>query len=515
MTTIIFTFFLAFLASFFLTPFVGKVATRFNIVDEPSERKVHTRPIPRIGGVALFLSFFFPLGLLVFNLKMFAQFVDSDFRLLFFVIGAVLIFLLGLWDDIRRLPSSVKFAGQIMVAIFVYYGGIKIQIISVPFIQSFDFGIFALPSTVFWFVLVINAINLADGLDGLAAGISLFVSLTMLVICLTNDHIQEALGFAALGGSLIAFLRYNFNPASIFMGDSGSYFLGYVLAALSILGSIKGQVATAMVIPVIALGIPLIDTMWAPIRRFFLGKKMFRPDSSHLHHTLMKLGYSHRRAVLLMYACTIVLGISSIILIHSKDETAALVLLVVGSGVIFLGRSVGLKFFVGPGKIGGWLREVSDVTGITHERRSFLNHQMNIVNSNSMEELWKTVCLALEYLEIDMAELVIYDRSCPLESSDKDNIKAHEKPCLVDATYSWHRQGLVESAWFNKKGLFKLEMPLLQEEPPLLNGILILLKDIQQRNAGYYMLTRIEHLRRSINSTLEKIKSRDKSLPPI
>lgn len=507
MTTIIFTFFLAFIASFFLTPFIGKLARRYNIVDMPSERKIHTVPIPRIGGVALFLSFFFPLILLVFNKRMFAQFVESDFRVFFFVIGAVLIFGLGLWDDLRRLPSSIKFAGQILVGVFVYFGGISIQVISVPFIHSFDFGIFSLPVTVFWFVLVINAMNLADGLDGLAAGIGLFVSLTMLVICLTTGHIQEALGFAALGGSLIAFLRYNFNPASIFMGDCGSYFLGYVLVALSILGSLKGQVATAMIIPVIALGVPLIDTLVAPIRRFVLGKKMFMPDSGHLHHNLVKLGYTQRRAVLIIYACTVLFGLSAIIMIHSQDETAALVLLVVGSGVIMLGRYVGIRLFVGHGKIGGWLREVSDVAGISHERRSFLNHQVAITNSITLDELWKTICGALEALEIDMAELIVYRNGCAFNSEEAPQKLARKNPCQVETTKTWQRHEYIDDSWLYREGLFKLELPLLKNDQtqPQLCGILILIKDIQQKNAGFYMLTRIEHLRRAINSALEKI----------
>jgi UDP-GlcNAc:undecaprenyl-phosphate GlcNAc-1-phosphate transferase len=369
-------------------------------------------------------------------------------------------------------------------------------------------GFFSLPVTVFWFVLVINAMNLADGLDGLAAGIGLFVSLTMLVICLINSNILEALGFAALAGSLIAFLRYNFNPASIFMGDSGSYFLGYVLAGLSILGSLKGQVATAMIIPIIALGIPLIDTMWAPIRRFALGQKMFQPDSGHLHHKLISLGYSQRRAVLLMYGCCIVLGISAIVLIHSKDETAALVLLVVGSGVIFLGRYVGLRLFVEPGTIGGWLREVSDVTGMTHERRSFLNHQVAVSRSNSEEELWQAICNALEALEIDMAQLILYSGSCSFRLEETQRNAAPDNRCQVETTRTWQRHEDVNDTWLYREGLFKLELPLLNEDqkPSRLYGTLIIVKDIQQQNSGYYMLTRIEHLRRVINSALKRIQ---------
>ena len=511
MINIIFTFFMAFLASFFLTPFVGKVARRYNIVDVPTERKIHTHPIPRIGGVALLLSFFFPLVILSFNKLIFTELVASDLRVYFFVTGAVLIFGLGLWDDLHRLPSSIKFSGQILVAIFVYFGGINIHVISVPFAHSINLGMFSLPVTVFWFVLVINAMNLADGLDGLAAGISLFVSLTMLAICLTNGHVLEALGFAALGGSLVAFLRYNFNPASIFMGDCGSYFLGYVLAALSILDSIKGQVATAMIIPIIALGIPLVDTMWAPIRRFLLGKEMFKPDSGHLHYTLIKLGYTQRRAVLILYACTVFLGFSAIILVHSQNETAALILLVVATGAILLGRRVGLKLLVEPSRIAGWLREVSDVTGMTHERRSFLNCQIAISSSNTIEELWGAICKALESLQIDMAELVIFRNGYEFRMGENPQNQALISQCHVDTTHAWHRHEYIDESWLCGAGLFKLELPLMKDgQSSHLYGTLILLKDIQKQSASHYMLTRIEHLRRTINATIEKINHQNK-----
>ncbi len=503
MTTIIFTFFLAFLASFFLTPFVGKVAHRLDIVDRPSERKVHTTPIPRIGGVAIFLAFFFPLALLFFNERMFDQLVGADFRVWYYVLGAVLIFALGLWDDICRLPPSVKFAGQVLVASLVYYGGIRIQIVSLPFFNAVDLGILSLPVTVFWFVLVINAMNLADGLDGLAAGISLFVSLTMLVICLTNGHTLEALGFAALSGSLFAFLRYNFNPASIFMGDCGSYFLGYTLAALSILGSIKGQVATAMLIPVIALGIPLIDTLWAPLRRFILGRGMFSPDTGHLHHRLVRLGYSHRRAVLFIYACTVALGFVAIIMIHTKDETAALILLVVGTGVILLGRYVGLKPFLSSARLNHWLHDVSDATGLTRERRSFLNNQVAIAEAGTLDKLWQTIVAALETLEIDMAEFVVYKTGAVrhLDCPAPEGGPLRE----VAATYTWTRHDHLDETWLCREGLFKLELPLVNGDK-LLYGTLILIKDIQRQNAGYYMLNRIEHLRRAINTTLATLQ---------
>lgn len=507
MTSIIFIFFLALLASFFLTPFVGKVARRFNIVDQPSERKVHTVPIPRIGGVALFFAFFFSLVLFSFNKLMLRDLIGHEQRVPVFILGAVLIFALGLWDDLRRLPSTAKFAGQIGVAILLYFGGFQIHAVSLPFVSALQLGAFSLPVTIFWFVLVINAINLIDGLDGLAAGVTLFVSITMMITCLANKRLLEALCFASLSGTLLGFLRYNFSPASIFMGDSGSYFLGYVLASLSLLGSIKGQFATAMLIPIIALGIPLIDTLWAPIRRFALGRRMFQPDSGHLHHQLLRLGYTQRRAVLILYAFTIVLGFVSIVLVHAKDEAAALVLLVVGSGAIFAGRFIGLKMFAGPGRVGNWLQEVSDASRLTHERRSFINHQLAVSGAASLDELWASLCLAFEALDMDEAELVLF--SPPLQSQPAPGKESGGKPGenrTSSVSYTWKKQDQSFS-WLNGRGLMKVEQPLLLQKEMNIRcyGSLILSKDLRGQSTSHFMLTRIEHLRRAAITALEHI----------
>ncbi|MCI5208355.1 MAG: undecaprenyl/decaprenyl-phosphate alpha-N-acetylglucosaminyl 1-phosphate transferase, partial [Candidatus Electrothrix sp. ATG2] len=276
MVTLLFVFVAACLTALVLTPVVRRLALAFDLTDKPTARKMHNRKIPRIGGIVLFSSFFLPFLLLfVFRTNsLVEQNFFADTGILSFVTGAVLIFVLGLVDDIRELSFSFKIFGQLLVAVLIYHCGIRITAVTTPFGPDFAIGYLALPVTVFWFLLVINAINLIDGLDGLAAGICLFVSLSMLFVCIVNGRFSTALTFAALAGALLGFLRYNFHPASIFMGDSGSYFLGYCLAALSIGGSVKGQVATAMLIPVIALGVPLIDTLWAPLRRFINGQSI-------------------------------------------------------------------------------------------------------------------------------------------------------------------------------------------------------------------------------------------------
>ena len=338
MVIVLFIFVTASLASLVLTPVIRHLALHFDLTDKPSARKIHSERIPRLGGVALFTSFFLPfLFLLLFSrYNSTAQTFFADSTHLCFATGALLIFLLGLLDDIRELYFLLKVIGQLLISVFVYYCGFKITVITTPFGTDIATGFFSLPLTIFWFLLVINAINLIDGLDGLAAGICLFVSLSMLFVCMVSGRITAALAFAALAGSLIGFLRYNFHPASIFMGDSGSYFLGYCLAALSIGGTIKGQVATALLIPIIALGVPLMDTLWAPVRRFINGQALFQPDNKHIHHRLVKLGLTHRRAVLTLYFLTVLLGISSMLLVHAQNESSALIIFVLGIGLIGL-----------------------------------------------------------------------------------------------------------------------------------------------------------------------------------
>ena len=497
MTTILLTFIAAFLFSLVFTPVVKKAALHYKFVDKPSERKIHQTSVPRIGSVALFLAFLFPFCLFFVFRTLAAEQVLSDPRLMGFLVGACVVFVVGLTDDIHGLSPITKFAGQLVAALVAYHFGFQIDAVTFPFSGSISMGEFSLPVTVFWFVLVINAINLVDGLDGLAAGICLFVSLAMLFVCSASNRIVEALAFASLAGTLIGFLRYNFNPASIFMGDSGSYFLGYTLAALSVAGSIKGQVATAMLIPVIALGVPLIDTLWAPLRRFVVGQKIFQPDRKHLHHRLVSLGYTQRRAVLVIYVFTIILGIVAIALVHAQNDTAALILIVLGIGVIFITSYLGVSdFFTMRGML-SWARDLSDEAGISHDRRSFLNHQLKIATAPDLDSLWAAVCESLVTLEFDCAEFSYFIEQSPdITGVTKQN-------------FEWHRRGDCDGKILTQRCLLKIELPLhFVEEDPCCNfGTLLLIKDMRHELASHYTLKRVEHLRRSMVASLMKITS--------
>ncbi len=266
--------------------------------------------------------------------------------------------------------------------------------------------------TVFWFLLFINAVNLIDGLDGLAAGVGFFTSLVMVILGVMQANYLVALEFAALGGTLLGFLRYNFNPASIFMGDGGQLFHrlrdrccldpgidqkpGRGYAAHSLIGSWGAGLRHNPV----------------SIRRWIRGRQMFRPDKRHIHHRLMEMGLSSRNAVLFIYGVSCVLCVAAILLVNLRNEMAGLLLIVLGVGAIVVVRKLGYLEYFAIDKVSGWLRDMSDVAGLSRDRRSFLNLQIDIEKANSLDDLWITVCLALELLHFDRAELRL--NQCPI-----------------------------------------------------------------------------------------------------
>ncbi|MCI5179664.1 MAG: undecaprenyl/decaprenyl-phosphate alpha-N-acetylglucosaminyl 1-phosphate transferase [Candidatus Electrothrix sp. AW3_4] len=508
MVTVLFIFIVASLASLTLTPVVRQLALHFDLTDKPSARKMHSGKIPRIGGVALFGSFFLPF-LLLFLFNQYSPVTEdffSDNSPFCFVTGALLIFLLGLLDDIRELSFLLKIFGQLLIALFIYCCGFQITAVTTPFGADFAIGFFSLPLTIFWFLLVINAINFIDGLDGLAAGICLFVSLAMLFVCLVNGQLTSALAFAALAGALLGFLRYNFYPASIFMGDSGSYFLGYCLAILSIGGTIKGQVATALLIPVIALGIPLMDTLWAPLRRFMNGQSIFQADNKHIHHRLVRLGLTHRRAVLALYCLTVLLGIASMFLVHTQNQSAALIIFVLGIGFIGLLHYLSDSSLFSVENIASWARDLTDESGISLQRRLFFQHQRKISAAADPEQLWEAVCASLEILAFDYAEFQY------IEQNEAGPAKSSQRT-LSTFTFSWRGvqqgeggTGTARPA-LSHASVLRIELPLHQltdNGTAMHFGSLLLVKDMSHTVTEPYLLKRVEQLRRSMIAALEK-----------
>lgn len=284
--------------TYLFTPAVRLMVIKLGVLKHPGERGVHQEPVPHLGGIALVIGVLGAIALLA----------PHTAAMTGIVWGGLLIALLGLVDDLRGLPAWAKFLGQVAVAIFATRHGITIQAITNPFGGLVGTGWAAGPLTVFWLVAVMNTVNLIDGLDGLAAGLSGIAALTLLTVALRQGEPAVALLAAAVGGSAFAFLRYNFNPAKIFMGDTGSLFLGFLLGSVSVIGMLKDATAMAMAVPILALGIPIFDTGFAIVRRLANHRPIGEADRGHLHHRLLDLGLSQRQAVLLLYGVSLFLG---------------------------------------------------------------------------------------------------------------------------------------------------------------------------------------------------------------
>lgn len=293
---------LCFIASILITPFVKKLAVKIGATDKPNQRKVHQKLMPRLGGLAIYLSFV--IGVLVF-------FPDSDYTWPL-LIGSTIIIITGVLDDMKELSPKLKIAGQLAAASVVVYGGVEVTYVNLPFFGELEFGFLSIPITILWIVGITNAINLIDGLDGLAAGVSSIALLTVAGMAITmGNTFVVMIGFITLGSTL-GFLLYNFFPAKIFMGDTGALFLGFMISVLSLLG-FKNVTLFSFVIPVIILGVPISDTIFAIVRRYVQRKPFSAPDKSHLHHCLLRLGYSHPETVLMIYAMAALFSLAAVI----------------------------------------------------------------------------------------------------------------------------------------------------------------------------------------------------------
>ncbi|MEN2767366.1 glycosyltransferase family 4 protein [Ornithinibacillus xuwenensis] len=289
--------------SLIMTPLLIKLNKRLNITDKPDQRKVHKEPIPTMGGLAIFISFL--AGLLILN-------PTSDYHLAI-IMGAFIIIVLGIMDDMYNLSPRIKFMAQIAVAVMVvFWGGLQVEFINLPFGGQVEFGVLSSLITIFWIVGVTNAINLIDGLDGLAAGISSIALGTIAVMAIIMGEVYVGTMALILLFSTLGFLRYNFYPAKIFMGDTGALFLGYMIAVLSLLG-FKNITFISIIIPIFILGVPISDTLIAMVRRYINKQPISSPDSSHMHHRLISVGFTHKQTVLFMYALSSMFSLAAIL----------------------------------------------------------------------------------------------------------------------------------------------------------------------------------------------------------
>ncbi len=311
------TFLVAFLVTYFATPVVKIFASRIRAVDIPNDRKVHILPVPRLGGLAIYIGFLAAVLAALFLAEATGIKIGRQV-ILGILLGGTLLTLVGMRDDIKNLRPTTKLAWQIAAALLVIFFGIEISFISNPFDGIWPIGIFAVPLTLIWVVGITNAINLIDGLDGLAAGVTAISSLALFFVALRTHQIGAAVLMLALVGATLGFLRYNFFPASVFLGDSGSMFLGFVLATSSVIGVLKTTLVVALVVPVIILGVPIFDTLFAIGRRLKAGKHPFEADDRHIHHMLLRAGFNKREAVLAIYIACFLLSIIAVAMALQK-----------------------------------------------------------------------------------------------------------------------------------------------------------------------------------------------------
>ena len=325
--TSLFAFITALAIAFASTPAVKMLAIKIKAVDVPKDnRRMHKTPIPRMGGLAIFAGFlissllFIPLG--------------KEFRAI--LLGALLLVVLGIIDDVVALKAQVKFLGQIVAALIPVLSGVTIHGFANPFNSSYtNLGVLSIPITVLWIVGITNAVNFIDGLDGLACGVSAIATVTMFIIAVLFGETYIAFTMAALAGACLGFLPFNMNPAKIFMGDTGSMFLGYILATTSIQGLFKFYAMISFAVPFIILGLPIFDTGFAIVRRILKGQSPLQADRGHVHHRLIDLGFDQKQSVAILYAFSALMGLTAVLLARTNE-----------SKLIFLAIAVLVCFFL-------------------------------------------------------------------------------------------------------------------------------------------------------------------------
>lgn len=332
MQSYILAFIAAVAVAYFATPHVKEFAIKAGAMDTPDERKVHIKPIPRMGGLAIYFGI---IAAVFISMKI-------NHQILGILLGGTVMLAVGIVDDLKQLSAKIKLLGQICAALVLVAFDVRIEWLTNPFGPMIYLDYFSIPLTVLWVVAVTNTVNLIDGLDGLAAGVSSIASITILFVALQQNLWLVALLTAAIAGSALGFLFHNFNPAKIFMGDTGSLFLGYMLSAVSVMGAVKGAATIALFVPIVALGLPIMDTAFAIIRRYHNGVPIFRPDKGHLHHRLLAMGLSQKQVVLSMYVISGLLGLSAIILSEVSQLSAFMIFIGIAAVSVVAAKKIGV-----------------------------------------------------------------------------------------------------------------------------------------------------------------------------
>jgi len=481
-------FFIAFVLSLLLTPLARWLGVRLKAFDYPTDRKVHTRPIPRTGGLAILLSLILTniICNIIYGDK--APLFLTHAQYSYVTLGGIFIFAVGFFDDFKRLGPRIKFLCQILAASIAFYAGVRIETIFSINIHGVFFSIFSWVITVAWFLLIINAINLIDGLDGLAAGVTFIAMGVLIVMNAVAGHSVTLGKLVIMAGVLLGFLRYNFNPASIFMGDGGSYFLGYAIAALSIMASAKSTLGISILIPLVVLGVPVFDTLMAPLRRFLSGKKLFHPDKSHIHHLLLSKGITQKNVVLIIYGITTVLCAFALIMIFFRSTiTIGITVTAIVILALFAVNKLGYLEYLLIDKFFGWIKDVTDASRNSSYSGTFLTLIGELQKTKNLKNLWEKACQVFEFMQIEAAELRI---TKPVKLKSKSPSKRAD-------VLSWKKSDAP------RKEMLRLEVFISEGNP--FSAKLIIFKNLAANNLRPYTLRRIKQLQLSMEKALERI----------
>ncbi|MGC2172648.1 MAG: MraY family glycosyltransferase [Candidatus Sulfotelmatobacter sp.] len=395
---------------------------------------MHSSPLPRLGGVAIFISFSLTM-LTAAVLVPYIPRLHSAFSLrtlLTILVPAALVFLLGVYDDLYAVGPYFKFAVQALAATMLFMGGLRIVNLPVLFGEHRLPWFVGLPVTIVWVLAITNAFNLIDGLDGLAAGSALFSTLVAFVVALLNGHSLVTMMSIALAGAILGFLRYNFNPATIFLGDSGSLFIGFLLSAIALAGAQKSPTIVAVAIPVVSFGLPILETSLSILRRVIGGRPVFTADREHIHHKLLQHGLTHRQVVIVLYAVSAVFALLSLFLLWPTGSSLGLVLAVLGIGI-----------WIGVQRLG--YLELGELGRVAHRT---LEQRQIVINNLAIRRATEELKAARDYDQIrrvleaafssnDFDSFDVHFKLFPGESHPSDALEPGVQPRRAEGSFRW------------------------------------------------------------------------------
>lgn len=505
MITYITLFILSSVLSFLLTPIVRRKALAWGAVAVPDEgRHIHRQPTPRLGGVSIYLAFMLALACVPFLGNLVSDTFLANRQLLVALLApATLVFAFGIYDDFRSAAAPIKVLFQTAATLIVFLSGYRIENLSSPFGGMWELPIYlSFPLTWLWIVGITNAFNLIDGIDGLAAGASVFALLSILIFSIAQGNPEISLLAVVLVGAVIGFLRYNFNPAMIFLGDSGSLFLGFMAATLSLAGSQKGSTIVAIAIPLVSFGLPVTEVGLSLLRRFLSGAPLLAGDRGHIHHRLLERGLTQRQAVILLYAVCAAFTLFGLMLLNPQRNIGALIFFVLGVGIIFGVQHLGYAEF---SELGNQIRQ-----GVSRGRRAlavgvrFRRAGNDLGAVVTPEELFTALDGIFETNEFDCAVLQLESLSPVFDAQLKRYDTMAEwadKPGII---WIGKRDAVYIDEIFNSSSCWTLTLPLIDDESNRLGTITFyrnLFDEVPAIDLGHICIT----LQQGLSGALSRI----------